>query len=108
MWSVQDPSPSRLYRAGPKEAATLGQWGRTPGWTLSSILIWADLQRWCKSRLIWPLPFLVGVMPGMHICIIFVLSKGRFQACEETACQAGTLCTIHQSTERIGIPAGTG
>lgn len=98
MWSVQDPSLSRLYQAGPKEAATMGQWGRAPGWTLSSILIWADLQRWCKSRLIWPLPFLVGVMPGMHICIIFVLSKGRFQACEETACQAGRLCTIHQST----------
>lgn len=49
----------------------LGSWVYTE---LSSHF-WADLLCWCKSRLIWSLLVHVGMMPGMHICIIFVLFK---------------------------------
>lgn len=64
--------------------------------------VWADLLCWCKSRLIWA--FHVGMMPGMHICIIFVFffkSPVRFQACEEISCRAGKLSN-HQPKQSEG------
>lgn len=63
--------------------------------------VWADLLCWCKSRLIWA--FHVGMMPGMHICIIYVFffKAVRFQACEEMSCWAGKLSN-HQPKQSEG------